>query len=307
MENNRSKLRLTVQGLAVINNIQRQQLAQLTQTTCTSWQISNDSHAVMLLVSELEKTEPLSSLRMSARLEELYPELSAYCFTQQLDCALLPADLTLRDFRLLATDMDSTLITIECIDEIADFCGYKNEVAAITEAAMQNANIDFRDSLRQRVALLQGADARVLERVYQERLQLSPGAQHLLETVRRANIKTLLVSGGFTFFTEKLKQQLGFDFAAANQLEIEHGKLSGHVIGEIVDAQAKAKMLEKTCGILNISPQQAIVMGDGSNDLKMMEIAGLSLAFRAKPIVRAKADIAFNFVGLDGLLRLLST
>jgi phosphoserine phosphatase len=231
-------------------------------------------------------------------------DIDAYCGTHQLDFAYIEPHAKLADFGLVAMDMDSTLITIECIDEIADFCGLKAQVAAITEASMRGEIKDFNESLTRRVALLQGLDASALERVYEERLRLSTGAERMLEGARAAGLKTLLVSGGFTFFTERLKARLGLDFTHANTLEIVDGKLTGKVLGEIVNADAKARTLRETCAALGIDPKRAIAMGDGSNDLKMMAEAGLSVAFRAKPVVRQAAGIAFNFVGLDGLLRL---
>ncbi|MDR5757265.1 phosphoserine phosphatase SerB [Caballeronia sp. LZ035] len=232
------------------------------------------------------------------------PDIDAYCGTHGLDYAFIAPDATLADFGLVAMDMDSTLITIECIDEIADFCGLKAEVAAITEASMRGEIKDFNESLTRRVALLKGLDASALERVYEERLKLSPGAERMLAGARAAGLKTLLVSGGFTFFTERLKARLGLDYTQANTLEIVDGKLTGKVVGEIVNADVKARTLLETCAQLGIDPKRAIAMGDGSNDLKMMAEAGLSVAFRAKPIVRESASLAFNFVGLDGLLRL---
>ncbi|WP_133648909.1 phosphoserine phosphatase SerB [Paraburkholderia flava] len=231
-------------------------------------------------------------------------DLDVYCGTHSLDYAFVEPGRQLRDFGLVAMDMDSTLITIECIDEIADFCGLKAEVAAITEASMRGEIKDFNESLTRRVALLAGLDASALERVYDERLQLSPGAEKMLAGVQAAGIKTLLVSGGFTFFTEKLRARLNLDFALANTLEIVDGKLTGRVTGEIVNAEVKARTLRETCAQLGIEPSRAIAMGDGSNDLKMMAAAGLSVAFRAKPVVREAASVAFNYVGLDGLLRL---
>ncbi|QCP49509.1 phosphoserine phosphatase SerB [Trinickia violacea] len=231
-------------------------------------------------------------------------DLEVYCGTHALDYAFVEPGKTLSDFGLVAMDMDSTLITIECIDEIADFCGLKAEVAAITEASMRGEIKDFNESLTRRVALLKGLDASALERVYDERLQLSPGAEAMLAGAKAAGLRTLLVSGGFTFFTEKLKARLNLDFTNANTLEIVDGKLTGNVLGEIVNADVKARTLRETCAKLGIAPTQAIVMGDGSNDLKMMDEGGLSVAFRAKPVVRAAASVAFNYVGLDGLLRL---
>jgi len=231
-------------------------------------------------------------------------DLDVYCGTHALDYAFIEPGRTLSDFGLVAMDMDSTLITIECIDEIADFCGLKAEVAAITEASMRGEIKDFNESLTRRVALLKGLDAGALERVYEERLQLSPGAEQMLAGAKAAGLKTLLVSGGFTFFTEKLKARLGLDFTRANTLEIVDGKLTGNVVGEIVNADVKARMLRDTCAQIGIEPTRAIALGDGSNDLKMMGAAGLSVAFRAKPVVREAASVAFNHVGLDGLLRL---
>ncbi|MGF6410942.1 phosphoserine phosphatase SerB [Paraburkholderia sp. MM5482-R1] len=232
-------------------------------------------------------------------------DVEAYCYAHRLDYAFVETGRQLSDFGLVAMDMDSTLITIECIDEIADFCGLKAEVAAITEAAMRGEIKDFNESLIRRVALLKGLDASALERVYEERLRLSPGAERMLAGAKQAGLKTLLVSGGFTFFTAKLKTRLGLDFTRANTLEIIDGKLTGNVMGEIVNAEVKARTLRETCATLGIEPSRAIAMGDGSNDLKMMAEAGLSVAFRAKPVVREAASVSFNFVGLDGLLRLV--
>jgi phosphoserine phosphatase len=201
--------------------------------------------------------------------------------------------------------MDSTLITIECIDEIADMQGLKPQVAEITEAAMRG-EIEFRESLMRRVSLLKGLDASALQRVYDERLQLSPGAEKMLAAVKAAGLKTLLVSGGFTFFTDRMKTRLGLDYTHSNLLEIENGKLTGRVVNGIVDADEKKNTVERVCAELGISPRQAIVMGDGANDLKMMGISGMSVAFRAKPVVRVQANVALNFVGLDGILSLFA-
>jgi phosphoserine phosphatase len=223
----------------------------------------------------------------------------------QLDATYMMGVHKLDEFHLVAMDMDSTLITIECIDEIADMQGLKPQVAEITEAAMRG-ELDFSASLRKRVALLKGLDASALERVYNERLQLSLGAEAMLAAVQAAGLKTLLVSGGFTFFTKRLKERLGLDFTLANELEIIDGKLTGQVLGEIVDADVKKRTVEHVCASLGIATSQAIVMGDGANDLKMMSVAGMSVAFRAKPVVREQASVALNFVGLDGILNLLA-
>ncbi len=205
---------------------------------------------------------------------------------------------------LLVTDMDSTLISIECIDEIADFMNIKPQVAEITEAAMQG-EIDFETSLRKRVSLLKGLDVSVLERVYDERLQLNPGAEIMVETLKAQGIKLALVSGGFTFFTDRLKQRLGLDFTQANVLGEKDGKLTGEVDGPICGAQAKADFLQQCCERLGLNPKQAIAVGDGANDLLMMEPAGLSVAYHAKPKVQAQADTAVNHNGLEAILGLL--
>lgn len=223
----------------------------------------------------------------------------------RIDGTFIDAARSLADYRLVAMDMDSTLITIECIDEIADMQGLKPQVSEITEAAMRG-ELEFAESLTRRVALLQGLDASALQRVYDERLRISMGGEAMLAGVRAAGLKTLLVSGGFTFFTERLQDRLGLDFAHANVLEINHGKLTGRVVGGIVDAEQKMLTVERVCAQIGIDPEQAIVMGDGANDLRMMGIAGLSVAFRAKPVVRAQAGVALNFSGLDGLLAVLA-
>ena len=235
----------------------------------------------------------------------LRPTIEVAAQAAQLDATYMMGQRALSEFKLVAMDMDSTLITIECIDEIADMQGLKPQVAAITEAAMRG-ELDFTASLKQRVALLEGLDASALQRVYDERLKLSPGAETMLAAVQKAGLKTLLVSGGFTFFTARLKERLGLDYTHANELEIVDGKLTGRVLGGIVDAEEKQRTVERVCAQMGITPSQAIVMGDGANDLKMMGIAGLSVAFRAKPVVRSQADVALNFVGLDGLLNVLT-
>jgi phosphoserine phosphatase len=235
--------------------------------------------------------------------DALKAQIDTACYAAKLDCAFVEPGRKLSDFKLVVMDMDSTLITIECIDEIADMQGLKPQVAEITEAAMRG-EIEFRESLTRRVSLLKGLDASALQRVYDERLRLSPGAEKMLAAVKSSGLKTLLVSGGFTFFTDRMKTRLGLDYTHSNVLEIVDDTLTGRVMGGIVDADEKKHTTERVCAELNISPGQAIVMGDGANDLKMMNIAGMSVAFRAKPIVRAQADVALNFVGLDGILNL---
>jgi phosphoserine phosphatase len=268
--------------------------------------LSSVHHKTLAALARGGRVEPVDAhaIRIEGALPSQRGDIDVYCSTHRLDYAYVEPGVTLAQFGLVAMDMDSTLITIECIDEIADFCGLKKEVAAITEAAMRGEIQDFNESLTRRVALLEGLDASALERVYEERLQLSPGATQMLAGAKAAGLKTLLVSGGFTFFTERLKARLGLDFTRANTLEIVDGKLTGRVSGEIVNADVKARTLVQTCEQLGIEPRRAIAMGDGSNDLKMMAEAGLSVAFRAKPVVRDAASVAFNYVGLDGLLRL---
>lgn len=237
--------------------------------------------------------------------DALKEKIDSECFAAKLDYAFVDAESKLSDFKLVAMDMDSTLITIECIDEIADMQGLKPQVAEITEAAMRG-EIEFCESLTRRVALLKGLDASALQRVYDERLKLSPGAERMLEAVKAAGLKTLLVSGGFTFFTDRMKTRLGLDYTHSNLLEIADGKLTGRVVGGIVDADEKKNTVERVCAELGVSTRQAIVMGDGANDLKMMGISGMSVAFRAKPVVRQQANVALNFVGLDGILALFA-
>jgi phosphoserine phosphatase len=200
--------------------------------------------------------------------------------------------------------MDSTLINIECVDEIADFVGVKPQVSAITEAAMRG-EINFETSLRQRVALLEGLDVSALERVYHERLQLNPGAEALLAGLRDRGVKVALVSGGFTFFTHRLQARLGLDFTLANELRVKENKLQGAVEGSIVGAEAKASYLLELCRELGIEPSQAIAMGDGANDLRMLGLAGLGVAYHAKPTVRAQTHVAINQGGLDTVLDFL--
>jgi phosphoserine phosphatase len=221
-----------------------------------------------------------------------------------LDINVLPDVFEPATVKLLVTDMDSTLINIECVDEIADFINVKPQVAAITESAMRG-EIDFETSLRQRVSLLKGLDVSALERVYNERLQLNPGAEFMMKALNRKGIKTALVSGGFTFFTQRLKQRLGIDFTMANVLAEKNGKLTGEVVGDICGGQSKADFLLSHCEKLNITPSQVVAMGDGANDLLMMKEAGLSIAYHAKPTVQQQADTAINYCGLEAVVGLL--
>lgn len=232
------------------------------------------------------------------------PEVEAYCEANSLDCAFVPSERRLSDFKLFVTDMDSTLITIECIDEIADMQGLKAEVSAITEAAMRG-EMDFRESLTRRVALLEGLPDDALRRVFEERLQFNPGAEALLAGLKKAGIITVLVSGGFTYFTDRLQKQLGFDYAVANELEIRAGKLTGKVRGDIVDGEAKRHTLQLVRKLHGFAPETVIAAGDGANDLPMLHEAGIGIAYHAKPVVRQQATYALNHCGLDGILNLL--
>ena len=235
---------------------------------------------------------------------EIAPGLTVQGFTPPL---------RLSDFKLIALDMDSTLISIECVDEIADAVGKKAEVAAITEAAMRGEITDYKDSLRQRVALLRGVTIADMEQVYTERLRINPGAAELVRACKAAGLKVLLVSGGFTFFSDRVRQTLGIDFTRANVLEVESGpncgQLTGHMVdqpwGDICDGAEKRRTLLEVASLLGIEPSQCIAMGDGANDLPMMGVAGLSVAYHAKPAVRAQAMVAINEGGLDRLLEVL--
>ena len=217
--------------------------------------------------------------------------------------------LRLADFKLIAFDMDSTLINIECVDEIADAAGRKAEVAAITEAAMRGEITDYKDSLRRRVALLKGVTEAHMQQVYDQRLQLNPGAQALVQACKAAGLKVLLVSGGFTFFTDRIRDRLGIDFARSNVLEVQEGVLTGRMVdqpwGDICDGNEKRRTLLEVATLLGIAPAQCIAMGDGANYLPMMGVAGLSVAYHAKPAVREQAMVSIEQGGLDRLLEVL--
>jgi phosphoserine phosphatase len=229
--------------------------------------------------------------------------VAAMCDEAGIDYAFVPAGRRLDDFGLFVTDMDSTLIDIECIDEIAAECGAKQQVAEITESAMRG-EIDFRESLTRRVGLLTGLDVSALDTVFEKRLRLNPGAEALIHGLKQAHIATLLVSGGFTFFTERLKAQLGFDYAFANKLEVDAGKLTGRISGPILDGEAKAAHLTRIRDEMALPADRVIAAGDGANDLPMFRAAGFSVAFRAKPVLRAEADCSLNHHGLNAILDL---
>ncbi|MGH8668678.1 MAG: phosphoserine phosphatase SerB [Burkholderiales bacterium] len=229
--------------------------------------------------------------------------IALWCDERRIDHAWMPEGRRFAELKLLAMDMDSTLITIECIDELGDLAGKKAEIAAITEQAMRG-ELDFPAALRRRVAALQGLPESSLVEVYERRLKLTPGADDLLEACKRHGVKVLLVSGGFTFFTERLKARLGLDYTISNRLEIDNGHLTGRVLGEIVGAEAKAAKFRAVAKESNASVHETVAIGDGANDLEMMAQAGLSVAFHAKPVVRAQADCALNWCGLDAVVNL---
>ncbi len=279
-------MRLVIQG----PGISFQQLAHIHQLLSASHQqfIQIGEHAYQL-----------------ANQSAIPPELHAFCLEQRIDLALVDDLHNLNNLGLAVMDMDSTLITIECIDEIADMQGLKPQVAEITESAMRG-EIEFAESLRRRVALLEGLDASALQRVIDERLQLTPGAQAWISACKQYNIKTMLVSGGFDFFADRVKAMLGLDVAKANSLEIIEGKLTGRVLGNIVDAQAKADYLERFRQELGLRQDQVVAIGDGANDLTMMSAAGCGVAYHAKPVVQEKATYALNHTNLEGLVYLFS-
>ena len=230
-------------------------------------------------------------------------QVAAHAAQAKLDFGFVDEARRFGDFKLLAMDMDSTLICIECIDEIADFAGRKAEVAAVTASAMRG-EIDWPESLRRRVKALDGLEEATLKRVYDERLRFNKGAQQLLAAARRNGVKTLLVSGGFTYFTDRVREEIGFDYAYSNTLDAANGKLTGTVSGPLVDAAGKAAHVARLKREMNLSPAQVLAIGDGANDLPMMAEAGTSIAYHAKPVVKERASYALDFTGLDGVLNL---
>jgi phosphoserine phosphatase len=263
---------------------------------------------------DLERLAQLSGARQALRLgpgvcrligARQLPGIAEYCGRAGLDFGFVPGEQKLSDMKLLAIDMDSTLIGIECIDEVAGIAGVRAEVSAITAAAMRG-EIAYAESLRRRVELLRGLGEEALARVYDERLRLSPGAETMLAAMKRAGVRTLLVSGGFSFFTERLKTRLGLDFTTSNVLEIERGRLTGRVVGQVVDAEAKAAMLRSVTDQLGIAKAEIIAIGDGANDVAMMAEAGTAIAYHAKPVARDQAGYALDHVGLDGVLNLFA-
>ena len=230
-----------------------------------------------------------------------HESIPPWCESRRIDYAFMPEGRRFADLKLVAMDMDSTLITIECIDELGVIAGKGAEIAAITEQAMRGEIADYQESLRRRVALLGGQPEASLEQVYRHKLQLTPGAEVLIKRCKDHGVKLLLVSGGFTFFTERLKARLGLDYTISNVLEVKGGKLTGRLLGDIVDADAKAAKFRHVMNELKAGKQDTVAIGDGANDLKMMAQAGLSIAFHAKPVVRAQASCALTWCGLDAV------
>ena len=255
----------------------------------------------MTQASAVEEISPRAFRLRHARKDKA---VIAFCEAQGIDYGWVPEGRRFADLRLLAMDMDSTLITIECIDELGDLAGKKAAIAAITAQAMRG-ELDFPASLRRRVGALAGLPESALAQVYEQRLRLTPGAQALVDSCKKHGVKLLLVSGGFSFFTERLKEKLGLDYTLSNRLEIANGRLTGGVLGDIADAEAKARKFRSVCLELKLQKHETVAIGDGANDLRMMAEAGLSVAFHAKPVVRAQADCVLNHSGLDAVLNLL--
>jgi len=243
------------------------------------------------------------AFRITQADESTRDAVAGHCAPARLDWGFVREGAKLSDFGLIAMDMDSTLITIECIDEIADFAGRKAEVAAVTASAMRG-EIDWPESLRRRVAALEGLEESALARVYAERLRFNPGAEALIAAARAAGVKTLLVSGGFTYFTDRVRERLKLDYAYSNVLVVEGGKLAGTTTGPLVDAGGKAGHVARLKRELGLARERVLAIGDGANDLPMMAEAGTSIAYHAKPVVKAKAGYALDHVGLEGVLNL---
>lgn len=234
---------------------------------------------------------------------QLHPDIPQYCNEAELDYAFVQPGKKLTDFGLVAMDMDSTLLAIESIDEIAAMHNVKPQVSEITLSTMRG-EINFAESLTRRTALLAGLAQEALQQVYDERLRLSPGAEKMLQKMQAVGIKTMVISGGFTFFTDRIKTRLGLDYAFANTLDIQNGKLTGKVLGSIIGASGKGEVLKQVRNSLGLEKTQVIAIGDGANDLKMLEEAGIGIAFRAKPLLQEKATFSINHVGLDGIIHL---
>jgi len=266
-------------------------------------EIATPALKALAKLTHANRIERIGAQAFRLRDAERHDEVAPFCARERLDHAYVPQDRRLTDFSLAVMDMDSTLITIECIDELAALQGTKAEVESITAAAMRG-ELDYAESLRQRVRLLAGMPQSALERVYHERLRLNLGTERMLAEFRKHNIRTLLVSGGFTFFTERLRARLGIDATCANEPEIRDGTLTGRLLGTIIDAEGKARELRRLRATLGIERSQVIGIGDGANDLAFLAEVGVSVGFHAKPAVRAAAMHCIDYVGLDGVINL---
>ncbi|MCO6509080.1 MAG: phosphoserine phosphatase SerB [Snodgrassella sp.] len=253
-------------------------------------------HTIIPPAPEYTFNDSVLRLPVSADFQ-LAQSVQAQLLEQQIDFAIVP-DQSFADLGLIISDMDSTLITIECVDEIAAGVGLQSQVAAITERSMRG-EIDFEQSLRARVALLKGLPVTELQRVYENVLKLSPGAQWLLQQCHEYDVKFMLVSGGFTYFTERLQRQYGLDYTFANQLMVKNDALTGELAGRIIDAQAKADLLAEYRDKLGLDKLQVVAMGDGANDIPMLQAAGFGVAYHAKPKTQAATSISVRFGGLD--------
>jgi phosphoserine phosphatase len=265
--------------------------------------LSNDAIGEMVALTGANHVVTLGSCAWRLTRAAEQPGVQPWCAQRDLDCAWVPEERRLADLRLVAMDMDSTLVTIESIDEMGDMLGIRERIADITAQAMRG-EIDYAESLLRRVALLAGLEEAALERICEQRMHLSPGAEALLRRCREQGIRTLLVSGGFNFFTAWLQQRLGIDEVLSNVLEIERGRLTGRVLGAIVDGRTKAAKLREVMRRLGVRREQVLAIGDGANDIPMMGEAGTSVAYRAKPAVREHATHALDHSGLDGALNL---
>jgi phosphoserine phosphatase len=266
-------------------------------------EVENSDLRALAKLSQADQIERITGQAFRLKNANQHEDIAQYCVDAELDYAFVNPDLRFSDFGLLAMDMDSTLLAIESIDEVADMHNIKPQVAAITLQTMRG-EISFEESLTNRTALLKGLHQDALQKVYDERVKLSPGAEQLLTQAKKAGLKSMVISGGFTFFTDRIKEKLALDYAAANTLEIKQSMLTGKVVGEIIGKEGKAEVLKQVRDELGLKREHVIAIGDGANDLGMMAEAGISIAYHAKPIVQEKADYSINHVGLDGVINL---